>query len=126
MQPLRNELYIKPFPPKEITDGGLVVPDSVKQRPSKALVIATGMGTKQNPMILKPGDIVFHVLGAGSQFDIDGEILWLVRSTDCLAYIPTQQVDLKDMRESMLDMLEDWNKGQVACVNEILNKKYSN
>jgi chaperonin GroES len=91
MQPLRNELYVKPFAAQAITEGGLAIPESAKKRPAKALVLQIGRGTLQHPMNVQQGDIVFHVQGAGTLFNNEqGEDIWLIKSTDCLAVIPKQ------------------------------------
>lgn len=87
VEPLFEKVLIKPFPAEEKTVGGIIVPDSVKERPSKGTVVAVGGGTPDKPMILKEGDVVIHVKGAGTEVEENGEILFLMRDTDCLCRV---------------------------------------
>jgi chaperonin GroES len=87
VEPLHEKVLVKPFPPEEVTSGGIIVPDSVKERPSKGTVIAVGKGTPERPMYLKKGQVVFHVKLAGVKLEIDGEEHFLMRDTDCLAIL---------------------------------------
>lgn len=87
MIPVHERLIVRPFQPETKTPGGIIIPDTAQQRPSKALVIAVGEGVKDRPMIFKKDDVVFHVLGAGIPMEHCGELLYFLRDVDCLAYI---------------------------------------
>lgn len=87
LQPIHEKLIVKPFPAETETAGGIIIPDNVQQRPSKALVVAVGKGVKDRPMVFKENDIVFHVLGAGTPIEHEGELFYSLRDVDCLAYI---------------------------------------
>jgi chaperonin GroES len=88
VKPLHEKLMVLPFPPEQKTSGGIFIPDTAQERPSKATVIATGNGLKDRPMEMMPGDIVFHVKNAGVPIDIDGEVHYILRDADILCRIP--------------------------------------
>lgn len=73
MQPIRNNVLVKLFPPDEISEGGILVPLSARHENNKALVIAVGNGTANKKMTLKPGQIVYRVKDWGTPVDIEGE-----------------------------------------------------
>lgn len=85
IQPLHEKIIVLPFSAEEKTTGGIIVPDSAKERPNKATVIAVGSGTNERAMALKVGDVVLHVKGAGMEIECNGEKYFLMRDTDCLA-----------------------------------------
>lgn len=87
VEPLHEKVLVKPFPPETVTTGGIIVPDSVKERPSKGTVIAVGKGIPERPMHIKKGQVVFHVKHAGIELEVDGEKCYLMRDTDCLAIL---------------------------------------
>jgi len=69
MQPVRNNILTKPFPPDEISEGGIFVPESARKENNKMFVIAVGRGTKERKMIFNPGDIVYRVKDWGTPID---------------------------------------------------------
>lgn len=92
IQPLNEKILVRPFPPDAISEGGIIIPDSIQQRPSKALVIAVGEGLKDRPMRLQKGDTVFHVKNAGTPVEHNGEILYILRDVDCLGFIREEKI----------------------------------
>jgi chaperonin GroES len=85
MQPVRNIVLTKPFPPDEISEGGIFVPESARQESNKMRVIAVGNGTKERKMIFNPGDIVYRVKDWGTPVDIDGERYYLMDQNGIIA-----------------------------------------
>jgi chaperonin GroES len=85
MQPVRNIILTKPFPPDEISEGGIFVPESARQESNKMRVIAVGNGTKERKMIFNPGDIVYRVKDWGTPVDIDGERYYLMDQNGIIA-----------------------------------------
>lgn len=85
MQPVRNNILTKPFPPDEVSDGGIFVPESARQENNKMRVIAVGNGTKERKMIFNPGDIVYRVKDWGTPVDIDGERYYLMDQNGIIA-----------------------------------------
>ena len=89
MKPIKDLILIKPCPSDEMTESGLIIPESARERSSKATVVSVGRGTKHYPVDAKVGDTVIHVKGAGSEkeFIIDGEPHFLIRQIDILSYV---------------------------------------
>lgn len=85
MKPVRNNILTKPFPPDEISEGGIFVPESARQESNKMRVIAVGNGTKERKMIFSPGDIVYRVKDWGTPVDIDGERYYLMDQNGIIA-----------------------------------------
>lgn len=86
IQPIRDNILLKPFESDNISDGGIIVPDSAKKRNNKALVVATGNGTRKRKMIFKKGDVVFNIKDAGDEIIEDGVKYFLVKDIDLLAF----------------------------------------
>ena len=85
MQPVRNNILTKPFPPDEISEGGILVPESARKENNKMFVIAVGRGTKERKMIFNPGDIVYRVKDWGTPIDIDGERHYIMDQNSIIA-----------------------------------------
>jgi chaperonin GroES len=85
MQPVRNNILTKPFPPDEISEGGILVPESARKENNKMFVIAVGRGTKERKMIFNPGDIVYRVKDWGTPIDIDGERHYIMDQNGIIA-----------------------------------------
>ena len=87
IKPLADRVLIKPAAAEEKTLGGIIIPDSAKEKPLKGEVIAVGNGTKDEEMILKPGDQVLYGKYAGTELDLDGTKYLIMRQSDVLAII---------------------------------------
>lgn len=66
VQPIHSNIVILPFAPDDVSKGGIIVPDSVKERPSKGTIKAVGPNTT-----LKVGDVVLHVKNAGTEIEVN-------------------------------------------------------
>lgn len=86
IQPIRNTVLIKPLPSEQISQGGIVVPESFYVRNQKAEVVAVGGGTKQRPMIYKKGDVVYNIKDCGDEIIMDGERHFLIQDAYILMY----------------------------------------
>ena len=86
VKPLSDRVLIEPAKAEEIV-GGIIIPDSAKEKPLKGIVRAVGGGTKDEEMILKAGDTVLYGKYAGTEIEIDGEKLLMMRQSDVLAVI---------------------------------------
>lgn len=73
MQPIRNNILVKPFPPDSLSEGGIIVPESARKESNKMLVIAAGNGTKDRKMQFVAGQTVYRVKDWGEPIDIHGE-----------------------------------------------------
>lgn len=85
MNPIRNQILFKPFPPDTISEGGIYVPESAQQVNNKGEIIKVGNGVKETPMYLKPGDIGYRVKDWGEEILIDGEKHYLMDQAAIIA-----------------------------------------
>ena len=87
IKPLADCVLIQPAAVEEKTVGGIIIPDSAKEKPLKGNVVAVGAGTKDEEMILKTGDTVLYGKYAGTELELDGEKYLIMRQSDVLAII---------------------------------------
>ncbi|MDH6357260.1 co-chaperone GroES [Parabacteroides sp. PF5-9] len=87
IKPLADRVLIKPAAAEEKTVGGIIIPDSAKEKPLKGEVVAAGNGTKDEEMVVKPGDNVLYGKYAGTEIEFDGEQYLIMRQSDILAII---------------------------------------
>ena len=67
--------------------GGIIIPDSAKEKPLKGEIVAVGNGTKDEEMVVKVGDNVLYGKYAGTEIELDGEKYLIMRQADVLAII---------------------------------------
>ena len=87
IKPLADRVLIKPAPAEEKTAGGIIIPDTAKEKPLQGEVLAAGNGTKDEEMVLKAGDTVLYGKYAGTEVELDGEKYLIMRQSDVLAVI---------------------------------------
>ena len=87
IRPLADRVLIKPAAAEEKTLGGIIIPDSAKEKPLKGEVVAVGNGTKDEEMVVKGGDTVLYGKYAGTEIELDGEKYLIMRQSDILAII---------------------------------------
>ena len=87
IKPLADRVLVLPAPADEKTIGGIIIPDSAKEKPLKGEVIAIGNGTKDEEMVVKPGDTVLYGKYAGTEIELDGEKYLIMRQSDILAIL---------------------------------------
>jgi chaperonin GroES len=87
IRPLADRVLVKPAVAEEKTIGGIIIPDSAKEKPLKGEVIATGNGTKDEEMVLKAGDQVLYGKYAGTEIELEGTQYLIMRQSDVLAII---------------------------------------
>ena len=87
IKPLADRVLVLPAPAEEKTIGGIIIPDTAKEKPLKGEVIAVGNGTKDEEMILKVGDEVLYGKYSGTEIELDGEKFLIMRQSDVLAVI---------------------------------------
>ncbi len=90
LQPLADRLVVKPIEQEEVTKGGIVLPDTAKEKPQEGKVIAVGKGRlsedgKRIAMDVKVGDIVIYAKYGGTEIKIEDEELVILRESDILA-----------------------------------------
>lgn len=87
IQPLADRVLVKPAVAEEKTIGGIIIPDSAKEKPLRGEVIAVGEGTKDEKMILKEGDLILYGKYAGTELEFDNEKYLIMRQSDVLAIV---------------------------------------
>jgi len=90
IEPLGDRVVIKPTPKEEVSKGGIVLPDTAKEKPQEGEIIAIGPGRlsedgKRIAMEVKVGDKVIYSKYAGTEFKLDDEELVIMRESDILA-----------------------------------------
>lgn len=85
IQPLADRVLVQPAAAEEKTVGGIIIPDSAKEKPLRGTVLAVGNGTKDEPMILKQGDQVLYGKYAGTELEFEGEKYLIIKQQDVLA-----------------------------------------
>ncbi|MCD8092781.1 co-chaperone GroES [Bacteroides sp.] len=87
IKPLADRVLILPAPAEEKTIGGIIIPDTAKEKPLKGEVIAVGNGTKDEEMVLKVGDTVLYGKYAGTELEVEGAKYLVMRQSDVLAVL---------------------------------------
>lgn len=87
IKPLADRVLVKPAAAEEKTVGGIIIPDSAKEKPLKGEVVAVGNGTKDEDMVVKNGDSVLYGKYAGTEIEFEGENYLIMRQSDILAII---------------------------------------
>ncbi|MBR6263482.1 MAG: co-chaperone GroES [Prevotella sp.] len=86
IKPLADRVLVLPAPAEEKV-GGIIIPDTAKEKPLKGKIIAAGQGTKDEEMVLKVGDTVLYGKYAGTEVELEGEKYLIMRQSDVLAII---------------------------------------
>ena len=86
IQPLADRVLVLPAPAEEKV-GGIIIPDTAKEKPLQGKIVAAGNGTKDEEMILKEGDTVLYGKYAGTEIEFEGEKYLIMRQSDVLAII---------------------------------------
>jgi len=85
--PLADRVLVEPAAAEQKTAGGIIIPDTAKEKPQKGNVVAIGPGKKDEPMTVKVGDSVLYGKYAGTEITIDGENYLIMRESDIVAVI---------------------------------------
>lgn len=85
--PLHDRVIIRPAAAETKTAGGIIIPDTAKEKPQRGTVVAVGTGKKDEPMTVKPGDTVLYGKYAGTEINVEHEELLIMRESDILAII---------------------------------------
>ena len=85
--PLHDRVIVKAAQAEEKTAGGIIIPDTAKEKPQRGTVVAAGPGKKDEPMTVKSGDTVLYGKYAGTEVSLEGEDYLIMRESDILAVI---------------------------------------
>lgn len=87
IKPLADRVLILPAPAEEKTIGGIIIPDTAKEKPLQGKVVAVGNGTKDEEMVLKADDTVLYGKYSGTEVELDGVKYLIMRQSDVLAVL---------------------------------------
>lgn len=85
--PLHDRVIVKPAAAETKTAGGIIIPDTAKEKPQRGTVVAAGPGKKEEPVTVKAGDTVLYGKYAGTEINLDGDDLLIMRESDILAIV---------------------------------------
>ena len=87
IKPLADRVLIEAAEAEQKTAGGIIIPDTAKEKPQKGTVIAVGCGKKDEPMTVKAGDNVLYGKYAGTEISYQGKDYLIMKESDILAII---------------------------------------
>lgn len=87
LKPLADRVLVEAAQAEEKTAGGIIIPDTAKEKPQKGKVVAVGTGKKDEPMTVKAGDTVLYGKYAGTEIQVDGKEYLIMRESDIYAIL---------------------------------------
>ncbi len=87
IKPLADRVIVEAAAAETKTAGGIIIPDTAKEKPQKGKVIAVGTGKKDEPLTVKVGDSVLYGKYSGTEIHIDGKEYLIMRESDIFAVI---------------------------------------
>ncbi len=87
IKPLADRVIIEPAAAEEKTAGGIIIPDTAKEKPQKGTIVAVGPGKKDEPMTVKVGDNVLYGKYAGTEITYEGKNYLIMRESDVVAIV---------------------------------------
>ncbi|GHV37332.1 10 kDa chaperonin [Bacteroidia bacterium] len=87
IKPLADRVLVKAAEAEQKTTGGIIIPDTAKEKPQKGEVVAVGNGKKDEPMTVKVGDTVLYGKYSGTEISVDGENYLIMKESDIYAVI---------------------------------------
>ena len=87
IKPLVDRVLIEPAPAETKTVGGIIIPDTAKEKPLQGTIVAVGKGTKDEEMVLKEGDTVLYGKYAGTELEFEGKKYLIMRQSDVVAVL---------------------------------------
>jgi chaperonin GroES len=95
LKPLGNRLVVEPLEQEDVTSGGILLPETAKEKPQKGTVLSVGPGDRDDdgkriPMDVKVNDTVLYAKYSGTEIKMDGKKLLILRESDILAIVDTK------------------------------------
>ncbi|MEQ8325392.1 MAG: co-chaperone GroES [Vicingaceae bacterium] len=87
IKPLADRVLVEPAPAEEKTAGGIIIPDTAKEKPQRGKVVAVGNGKPDEPMTVKVGDTVLYGKYSGTELSLEGHDYLMMKESDILAII---------------------------------------
>jgi len=85
--PLADRVVVEAAAAEEKTASGIIIPDTAKEKPQKGKVLAVGTGKKDEPMTVKVGDTVLYGKYSGTEVNVDGNDVLIMRESDIFAIV---------------------------------------
>ena len=86
-KPINDRVVVQPAPAEEKTAGGIIIPDTAKEKPQRGKVVAVGPGKDDNKMTVKKGDTVLYGKYAGQELSYEGKDYLIMREDDILVVL---------------------------------------
>ena len=87
IKPLADRVIIEPAAAEEKTSGGIIIPDTAKEKPQRGKVVAVGPGKKDEPLTVKVGNQVLYGKYAGTEITVEGQDYLIMRESDIVAIV---------------------------------------
>ncbi len=87
MKPINDRVVVKAAPAEEKTSGGIIIPDTAKEKPQRGEVVAVGPGKDGNAMTVSVGDIVLYGKYSGQEVNLEGQDYLIMREDDILVIV---------------------------------------
>ena len=87
IRPLHDRLLVRRMKEDEKTAGGIIIPDTAKEKPQKGIIVAVGNGKKDEPITVKVGDEVLYGKYSGTEITIEGKDYLIMRESDIFAVL---------------------------------------
>jgi chaperonin GroES len=87
IKPLADRVIIEPALAEEKTAGGIIIPDTAKEKPQRGTVVAVGPGKKDEPVTVKINDQVLYTKYAGTEFTYEGKNYLIMRESDIVGIL---------------------------------------
>jgi chaperonin GroES len=87
IKPLADRVLVEPALAEEKTAGGIIIPDTAKEKPQRGKVVAVGNGKPDEPMTVKVGDLVLYGKYSGTELSFEGSDYLMMKESDILAII---------------------------------------
>ena len=87
IKPLADRVIVEPALAEEKTAGGIIIPDTAKEKPQRGTVVAVGPGKKDEPLTVKVDDHVLYAKYAGTEITFEGKNYLIMRESDIVAIL---------------------------------------
>lgn len=87
IKPLHDRVIVEPAQAETKTAGGIIIPDTAKEKPQQGTVVAVGPGKKDEPTTVKVGDTVLYSKYGGTDISLEGKEYLIMRESDILAVL---------------------------------------
>ena len=87
MKPINDRVVVQPEDPADKTSGGIIIPDTAKEKPQKGKVVSVGPGKDGNAMTVQKGDAVLYGKYSGQEFELDDAKYLIMREDDILVIL---------------------------------------